>query len=88
MVAHAETLPPPACCGPHFQASIKRYEVNIGKAVDLKPGMKAIDLGCGVGGPMRTIAKETGAHVTGITINEYQARLGDSPTTPNLLLCR
>lgn len=57
-----------------LQASIKRYEVNIGKAVGLKPGMKAIDLGCGVGGPMRCIAKSSGAHVTGITINEYQAR--------------
>lgn len=62
------------------QASIKRYEVNIGKAIGLKPGMKAIDLGCGVGGPMRTIAKSSGAHVTGITINEYQAR--ESSATP------
>jgi ubiquinone/menaquinone biosynthesis C-methylase UbiE len=36
--------------------------------------MKAIDCGCGVGGPMRTIAKASGAHVTGITINEYQVK--------------
>ncbi len=64
---HART-----CFGP--QDSIKRYEVNIAKAIDLRPGMKAIDCGCGVGGPMRTIAKASGAHVTGITINEYQAR--------------
>jgi 24-methylenesterol C-methyltransferase len=56
------------------QDSIKRYEVNIAKAIDLRAGMKAIDCGCGVGGPMRTIAKSSGAHVTGITINEYQAR--------------
>lgn len=57
------------------QDSIKRYEVNIAKAIDLAPGMRAIDCGCGVGGPMRTIAKASGAHVTGITINEYQARV-------------
>jgi 24-methylenesterol C-methyltransferase len=48
--------------------------VNIAKAVDLAPGQRALDCGCGVGGPMRTIAKATGAHVTGITINEYQVK--------------
>ena len=31
-----------------------------------------MDLGCGVGGPMRNIVKATGGKVTGITINEYQ----------------
>jgi 24-methylenesterol C-methyltransferase len=58
----------------HPQASIARYEVNIAKSVDLGPGMRALDCGCGVGGPMRTIAKATGSHVTGITINEYQVK--------------
>ena len=48
--------------------------MNIAKAIDLKSGMKAIDCGCGVGGPMRTIASYSGAHVTGITINEYQVK--------------
>ena len=48
--------------------------MNIAKAIDLRAGMKALDCGCGVGGPMRTIAKATGAHVTGITINEYQVK--------------
>jgi hypothetical protein len=28
-------------------------------------GMKVLDCGCGVGGPMRTIASVSGAHVTG-----------------------
>lgn len=35
-------------------------------------GDKILDCGCGVGGPMRTIAAVSGAHVVGITINEYQ----------------
>ena len=48
--------------------------MNIAKAVGLERGSKAIDCGCGVGGPMRTIAKATGCHVTGITINEYQVK--------------
>ena len=33
-----------------------------------------LDVGCGVGGPAREIARFTGAHVTGITINEYQVQ--------------
>jgi 24-methylenesterol C-methyltransferase len=34
--------------------------------------MRVLDVGCGVGGPMRNIVKATGGHVTGITINKYQ----------------
>ncbi|KAG2254434.1 hypothetical protein Bca52824_084570 [Brassica carinata] len=46
-------------------------------AVDLikvKPGQKILDAGCGVGGPMRAIAAHSKAHVTGITINDYQVK--------------
>lgn len=34
--------------------------------------MKVLDVGCGVGGPAREIVKFTGAHVTGLNLNEYQ----------------
>jgi cyclopropane fatty-acyl-phospholipid synthase-like methyltransferase len=34
--------------------------------------MRVLDVGCGVGGPMRNIVENTGGKVTGITINEYQ----------------
>jgi len=34
------------------------------------------DIGCGVGGPMRCIAKFSGASITGINNNEYQIRRG------------
>jgi len=37
-------------------------------------GSKLLDCGCGVGGPMRNIARFTGANVTGITINQYQVK--------------
>ncbi|GAX76949.1 hypothetical protein CEUSTIGMA_g4396.t1 [Chlamydomonas eustigma] len=48
------------------------HESRIAAVLGLKPGMKCLDCGCGVGGPLRTIASVSGAHVTGITINEYQ----------------
>jgi sterol 24-C-methyltransferase len=31
-----------------------------------------LDVGCGVGGPAREIAKFTGAHITGLNNNDYQ----------------
>ncbi len=46
--------------------------MRIDGLLGLKPGMRALDCGCGVGGPMRTIASASGAKVTGLTINDYQ----------------
>lgn len=50
------------------------YAQRIGEEVGLKEGMHCIDVGCGVGGPMRVIAKHSGAKMMGITINEYQVQ--------------
>lgn len=41
--------------------------------MSLRPGMRVLDVGCGVGGPAREIAKFSGvAHITGLNLNEYQ----------------
>ncbi|KAF9600423.1 hypothetical protein IFM89_009338 [Coptis chinensis] len=42
--------------------------------LDVNHGQKILDVGCGVGGPMRAIAAHSKAHVVGITINEYQVK--------------
>lgn len=55
-----------------WKASEVAHEARIAALIGLKPGMRALDCGCGVGGPLRTIAAVSGAHVTGITINQYQ----------------
>mmetsp|Transcript_34893 Transcript_34893/g.77555 ORF Transcript_34893/g.77555 Transcript_34893/m.77555 type:complete len:388 (-) Transcript_34893:1059-2222(-) len=55
-----------------WKQSEAAHEARIAATIGLKPGMKCLDCGCGVGGPMRTIAATSGAHVTGLTINEYQ----------------
>ncbi len=40
--------------------------------LDLHPGMSVIDVGCGIGGPMRTVVREAGVRVTGINSSEVQ----------------
>ncbi|GKD80244.1 24-methylenesterol C-methyltransferase 2-like protein [Tanacetum coccineum] len=69
----------------HFSPSIpgksktETARIHEEMAVDLinvKPGQKIIDVGCGVGGPMRAIAAHSGCNVVGITINEYQKKHG------------
>lgn len=53
-------------------ASEAAHEARLAALLRLQPGQKCLDVGCGVGGPMRTIASTSGANVTGITINDYQ----------------
>jgi len=60
-----------------FFESIKRAEHHIANRLNILPGDKVLDAGCGVGGPMRNIAEFSGGHVTGITINQYQVNVGN-----------
>lgn len=64
----------PKLPGKDWKASEAAHEARIGAVLGLKPGMQCIDCGCGVGGPMRTIASSSGAKVIGVTINEYQVK--------------
>jgi sterol 24-C-methyltransferase len=60
-----------------FNESIKRAEHFVAARLGLSRGMTCLDVGCGVGGPMRNIAVFSGAHITGITINQYQVNIGN-----------
>jgi len=55
-----------------FEASIARQEMYLALRLHLQEGMKVADLGSGIGGPMRTIARFSKAHVTGINNNAFQ----------------
>jgi sterol 24-C-methyltransferase len=57
--------------GESLESSLGRFEREIADRLQLRPGMKALDVGCGVGGPMRTVARTTGAKVVGISIAPY-----------------
>mmetsp|Transcript_11670 Transcript_11670/g.35598 ORF Transcript_11670/g.35598 Transcript_11670/m.35598 type:complete len:355 (+) Transcript_11670:79-1143(+) len=55
-----------------FQDAIRRYEYYLPLRLKTSPGDKLLDLGCGVGGPMRNIARFSGTKITGVNISEYQ----------------
>lgn len=59
-----------------FRDSLQRHERFLARHLRLSPGDEVMDLGCGIGGPMRYIADLTGARITGVNANEYQVRRG------------
>ena len=64
---------------PHekFSEAIARHEYYLAGQLGVKAGDKVLDVGCGVGGPMRNIARFTRANITGVTLNEYQVIRGN-----------
>jgi cyclopropane fatty-acyl-phospholipid synthase-like methyltransferase len=54
--------------------AIRNTDRILAKMGDIKPGHKVLDAGCGVGGSSILIAKEFGAHCTGITLSEKQVK--------------
>eukprot|EP00879_Flechtneria_rotunda_P011009 GHRR01011504.1.p1 GENE.GHRR01011504.1~~GHRR01011504.1.p1 ORF type:complete len:345 (+),score=80.65 GHRR01011504.1:506-1540(+) len=52
--------------------SIRRHEHYLALRLGLQPGVKCLDVGCGIGGPLREIALFSGAHITGVNNNAYQ----------------
>lgn len=55
-----------------FAASIARHEHYIALRLGLGPYMTAVDLGCGIGGPLIEIARFTGARILGVNNNALQ----------------
>ena len=53
------------------QSKARHQRLMISK-LELQQGMKVIDVGCGVGGPMRRVVREAGVRVTGVNINDVQ----------------
>jgi sterol 24-C-methyltransferase len=62
--------------GENLAASLARYEYSLAHRLRLQPGMKVLDIGCGIGGPMRAIARFSGSHILGINNNAYQIQRG------------
>ncbi|KAF0689356.1 Aste57867_19182 [Aphanomyces stellatus] len=66
-----------------FKESIKRVEYWLAGKLGLNKDSYALDMGCGIGGPMRNIARFSGAKIKGLTINEYQVRVANKNNVQN-----
>ena len=55
-----------------LEESIIRHQRLMISKLELQPGMTVVDVGCGIGGPMRRVVREGGVRVVGININELQ----------------
>jgi sterol 24-C-methyltransferase len=58
--------------GEAFLASLARHEHYLASKMVLKPGMRILDVGCGVGGPAREIARFTDTRIVGVNNNDFQ----------------
>src|SRR5262245_53823366 len=58
--------------GETMREATARFEHVIALRLGLRPGLHVLDVGCGVGGPMRTIARFSGASILGVNNNDYQ----------------
>lgn len=74
--------------GESFKASLLRHQRFLADRLSLKPGMQVLDVGCGVGGPMGTLARYSGAGFVGINNNAYQIERAKLHTRDVQSLCR
>lgn len=58
--------------GDTFEQAIKRHEHYLALKLGLNGKHTVLDVGCGVGGPLREIVRISGANVVGINNNGYQ----------------
>lgn len=62
----------PRQSGEGLHAAQRRQEAGMAELLGLGPGTKVADVGCGVGGPLVSVAKVSGASVTGVNFNAEQ----------------
>ncbi len=67
----------PRVKGESYRESILAYNHKVAHMLRLEPGMLVADVGAGIGGPMRDIARFSGATIKGINTNAYQIEKGE-----------
>ncbi|EDO17649.1 hypothetical protein Kpol_1004p23 [Vanderwaltozyma polyspora DSM 70294] len=58
--------------GETFASAVARHEHYLAYMAGIEKGDLVLDVGCGVGGPAREIARFTGCNVIGLNNNDYQ----------------
>jgi SAM-dependent methyltransferase len=64
----------------HFHGGGKKATDRQARLAQLRPGMRVLDVGGGLGGPARTLAVEHGCHVTVVDLTESYVRAGEALT--------
>ena len=62
--------------GETLNDAILRHEGSMIEKLQIDSTKTVLDVGCGIGGPMRHVVRATGARVRGININEHQIKVG------------
>ena len=79
----------PRFIGESFNESIIRHEHFLAAKLNISAKHRVLDVGCGIMGPARNIARISGANITGLTINHYQVdrsrTLNDESSVRHLL---
>uniref|UniRef100_A0A914CIT3 Aspartate dehydrogenase domain-containing protein n=2 Tax=Acrobeloides nanus TaxID=290746 RepID=A0A914CIT3_9BILA len=60
-----------------LEEALKQLHMKIGECLNLKPGQKCVDIGCGIGGVIQDLS-ETGADITGVTIASNEVCVGNT----------
>ena len=63
-----------------LEESKARHQRLMISKLELQQGMTVIDVGCGVGGPMRRVVREADVRVAGVNINEIQLAMAKQLT--------
>jgi len=63
-----------------FHGGGKKATERLARLAQLRPGMRVLDVGGGLGGPARTLAAEFGCHVTVVDLTESYVRAGEALT--------
>jgi sterol 24-C-methyltransferase len=63
-----------------FSEGTRRHEYQLAAKLNVTRESHVLDVGCGIGGPMRNIARFLNCKVTGITLNPYQVDRGNEIT--------
>jgi cyclopropane-fatty-acyl-phospholipid synthase len=64
--------------GVSLEEAQRAKKAHIAAKLRIEPGMRVLDIGCGWGGMALTLARDYGAHVTGVTLSEQQLGLARS----------
>jgi ubiquinone/menaquinone biosynthesis C-methylase UbiE len=63
-----------------FHGGGKKATERLARLAQLRPGMRVLDVGGGLGGPARTLAAEFGCHVIVVDLTESYVRAGQALT--------